>query len=113
MCRDVPLFIHEGLLCLKAGAKGLAQRYLTEAVRLFSQLDENGHEENFITVLLQLGRNYVQQQQLDYGKGCYEWALLLSISAGLSERTYNTVGSDAQELLGEQSFLPLIIIQVS
>ncbi|XP_049424759.1 SH3 domain and tetratricopeptide repeat-containing protein 1 [Epinephelus fuscoguttatus] len=72
-----------GLLCLKAGAKGLAQRHLTEAVQLFSELDEEGHEANFITVLLELGQHYVKQHQLDYGKGCYEWALLLAISANL------------------------------
>ncbi|GLD66657.1 SH3 domain and tetratricopeptide repeat-containing protein 1-like protein, partial [Lates japonicus] len=72
-----------GLLCLKAGAKGLAQRHLTEAVQLFSELDEEGHEANFITVLLKLGQHYVKQQQLYYGKGCYEWALLLGINANL------------------------------
>ncbi|XP_032400309.1 SH3 domain and tetratricopeptide repeat-containing protein 1 [Etheostoma spectabile] len=72
-----------GLLCLKAGAKGLAQRHLTEAVQLFSELDEKGHEANFIQVLLELGQHYVKQQQLDFGKGCYEWALLLAISANL------------------------------
>lgn len=103
MTTDAPLFIHEGLLCVKAGATGLAQRYLTDAVKLFSELDELGHEENFITVLLQLGQNYIQQQQLDTGKGCYEWALLLSISAGLLECTYPR-SWDAQELPREQSF---------
>lgn len=78
------LHSYEGLLCLKAGAKGLAQRHLTEAVQLFSELGEEGHEENFITVLLELGQYYVKQQkQIDYGKGCYEWALLLSINANL------------------------------
>ncbi|KAM7365951.1 hypothetical protein PAMP_015427 [Pampus punctatissimus] len=72
-----------GLLCLKAGAKGLAQRHLKEAAQLFSELDEEGHEENFITVLLELGQHYVKQQQLDYGKICYEWALLQAINANL------------------------------
>ncbi|XP_059211113.1 SH3 domain and tetratricopeptide repeat-containing protein 1 [Centropristis striata] len=72
-----------GLLCLKAGAKGLAQRHLTEAVQLFSELNEEGHEADFITVLLELGQHYVKQQQLDFGKGCYEWALLLAINANL------------------------------
>ncbi|XP_039997285.1 SH3 domain and tetratricopeptide repeat-containing protein 1 isoform X2 [Xiphias gladius] len=72
-----------GLLCLKAGAKGLAQRHLTEAVQLFSELDDEGHEANFITVLLELGQHYLKQQQLYYGKGCYEWALLLAINANL------------------------------
>nr|XP_046236764.1 SH3 domain and tetratricopeptide repeat-containing protein 1 isoform X2 [Scatophagus argus] len=74
---------NQGLLCLKAGANGLAQGHLTEAVQLFSELDEEGHEENFITVLLELGQHYVKQHQLEYGKGCYEWALLLSINANL------------------------------
>ncbi|XP_068444146.1 SH3 domain and tetratricopeptide repeat-containing protein 1 [Clinocottus analis] len=72
-----------GLLCLKCGAKGLAQRHLTEAVQLFSELDEEGHEANFITVLLELGQHYVKQHQLDFGKGCLEWALLLAINANL------------------------------
>lgn len=77
------LYLHEGLLCLKAGAKRLTQRHLTKAVQLFSELDEKGHEVNFITVLLELGQHYVKQQQLDYGKGCCEWALLLAINANL------------------------------
>nr|XP_020450570.1 SH3 domain and tetratricopeptide repeat-containing protein 1 isoform X2 [Monopterus albus] len=72
-----------GLLCLKAGAKGLAQKHLTEAVQLFSELDAKGYEANFITVLLELGQHYLKQQQLYYGKGCYEWALLLAINANL------------------------------
>uniref|UniRef100_A0A3B5BCB0 SH3 domain and tetratricopeptide repeats 1 n=1 Tax=Stegastes partitus TaxID=144197 RepID=A0A3B5BCB0_9TELE len=59
-----------GLLCLKAGAKGLAQRHLTEAVQLFSELNEEGYEANFITVLLELGQHYVKQQQLDFGRDC-------------------------------------------
>nr|XP_019955646.1 PREDICTED: SH3 domain and tetratricopeptide repeat-containing protein 1 [Paralichthys olivaceus] len=72
-----------GLLCLKAGAKRLAQRYLIEAVQLFSGLDTEGHETNFITVLLELGHLYLKQQQIQYGKGCFEWALLLAIQANL------------------------------
>ncbi|XP_034020125.1 SH3 domain and tetratricopeptide repeat-containing protein 1 isoform X2 [Thalassophryne amazonica] len=72
-----------GLLCLKAGAKGLAERCLNEAVHLFSELDDAGHEENFIMVLLELGQHYVKQHQLNFGKACYEWALLLAISADL------------------------------
>ncbi|XP_045921630.1 SH3 domain and tetratricopeptide repeat-containing protein 1 isoform X1 [Micropterus dolomieu] len=74
---------NQGLLCLKAGAAGLAQRHLTEAVQLFSELDKEGHEANFITVLLELGQHYVKQHQLDYGKGCYEWALLEAIKSNL------------------------------
>ncbi|KAM3857627.1 SH3 domain and tetratricopeptide repeat-containing protein 1 [Diretmus argenteus] len=74
-----------GLLCLKAGAKRLAERHLTDAVQLFSELDEEHHEVIFITVLLQLGLHYVKQGQLHYGKGCYEWALLLAIKADHSD----------------------------
>ncbi|XP_029931623.1 SH3 domain and tetratricopeptide repeat-containing protein 1 [Myripristis murdjan] len=74
-----------GLLCLKAGAKTLAERHLTKAVQLFSELDEDSHEVNFITVLLELGQHYVKQGQLDNGKGCYEWALLLAIKAHHSD----------------------------
>ena len=76
-------FILKGLLCMKVAAKEIAQRHLAEAVQLFSELNENGHEENFIRVLLELGQYYIKQQQLDHGKGCYEWALLLSISRNL------------------------------
>ncbi|KAG7218441.1 hypothetical protein INR49_020388 [Caranx melampygus] len=72
-----------GLLCLKAGAKSLAMRHLTEAVQLFSELDGDGHQANFIAVLLQLGRLYIKQQHVHYGKGCYEWALLLAMNANL------------------------------
>lgn len=72
-----------GLLCLKAGATGLANSHLTEAVQIFSELDQGGHEENFITVLLELGKLHVKQGQIHCGKGCYEWALLLAISVHL------------------------------
>ncbi|XP_074555213.1 SH3 domain and tetratricopeptide repeat-containing protein 1 [Halichoeres trimaculatus] len=73
---------NQGVLSLKAGVKSVAQRHLTEAVQLFSELYE-GHEENFISVLLQLGQLCVTQQLVHYGKGCYEWALLLAIKANL------------------------------
>ncbi|TNN32619.1 SH3 domain and tetratricopeptide repeat-containing protein 1 [Liparis tanakae] len=36
-----------------------------------------------MAVLLELGQHYVQQHQLHFGKGCYEWALLLAISSKL------------------------------
>ncbi|XP_061620482.1 SH3 domain and tetratricopeptide repeat-containing protein 1 isoform X2 [Phyllopteryx taeniolatus] len=73
-----------GLMCLKAGAKGLAQKHLMESVQLFSALD-GGHETTFIAVLLELGRHCVKERRMHYGKGCYEWALLLAINANLSE----------------------------
>ncbi|KAM9827337.1 SH3 domain and tetratricopeptide repeat-containing protein 1 [Neosynchiropus ocellatus] len=74
-----------GMLCVRAGAKGLALRNLSESVQLFSELDDADHMENFIFVLLELGKLYVKQQRTDFGKGCYEWALLLAISANRSE----------------------------
>ncbi|XP_061566324.1 SH3 domain and tetratricopeptide repeat-containing protein 1 isoform X2 [Cololabis saira] len=95
-CEDMPNWAvaqaNLGLLCLKAGAKTLAQRYLTEAVQLFSKLGEESHGENFITVLLELGQLYMRQQQLDYGKGCLEWALLLAIRAKLPDRQLGAIG---------------------
>lgn len=86
--QDFPftLCLHsKGLLFVKVGAKSLAQRFLVEAVKLFAQINEGGHEQNFIQVLLELGRHYVKQRQLVYGAGCYQWALLLSIAANLLE----------------------------
>ncbi|XP_077354939.1 SH3 domain and tetratricopeptide repeat-containing protein 1 isoform X2 [Festucalex cinctus] len=73
-----------GLLCLKAGAKVRAGKHLMESVRLFSALD-GGHEATFISVLLELGQHCVEEGRMHYGKGCYEWALLLAINANLSD----------------------------
>uniref|UniRef100_A0A6Q2Y4R0 SH3 domain and tetratricopeptide repeats 1 n=1 Tax=Esox lucius TaxID=8010 RepID=A0A6Q2Y4R0_ESOLU len=73
------------LLCLKAGAKRLGERHLTEAVRLFSELEEEGHEENFITVLLEMGQHCVNQGLLNRGKIYYEWALLMAIKSNHSD----------------------------
>lgn len=87
------LHFHKGLLFLKAGAKGLARRKLTEALQLFSELSEENHEANFITVLLELGQHYVEQRQLEYGKGCYEWALLLAMKAKLADCKHLTATS--------------------
>uniref|UniRef100_A0A4W5N779 SH3 domain and tetratricopeptide repeats 1 n=1 Tax=Hucho hucho TaxID=62062 RepID=A0A4W5N779_9TELE len=70
-----------GLLCLKAGAKGLAERHLTEAVELFSELHGEEHEVNFITVLLELGQHCVNQRLLERGKIYFEWALLIAIKS--------------------------------
>lgn len=74
-----------GLLFVKVGAKAVAQRHLLEAVKLFAELDQGRHEQNFIQVLLELGQHYVEQRQLGYGAGCYQWALLLSMAANLLE----------------------------
>ncbi|MBN3316034.1 S3TC1 protein, partial [Atractosteus spatula] len=65
----------------KLYAKGLAELSLVRAVELFSQLEDVAHEENFITVLLELGQYYVSQTQLEKGMICYEWAFLMAIKA--------------------------------
>ncbi|KAJ8269762.1 hypothetical protein COCON_G00123690 [Conger conger] len=74
-----------GLLCLQAGARGLGESSLVQAVGFFSELTDEGHEGNFIAVLLELGRFYVQQGQPETGKLYYEWALLIAIKSNLSE----------------------------
>ncbi|XP_057711648.1 SH3 domain and tetratricopeptide repeat-containing protein 1 isoform X2 [Corythoichthys intestinalis] len=91
VCReyqDIPnwAIVHAnlGLLCLKAGAKGLAQKHLMESVQLFSARAE-GHETSFIAVLLELGRHCVNERRMHHAKGCYEWALLLAINSNLDE----------------------------
>uniref|UniRef100_A0A8C7F2I5 SH3 domain and tetratricopeptide repeats 1 n=1 Tax=Oncorhynchus kisutch TaxID=8019 RepID=A0A8C7F2I5_ONCKI len=61
--------------------KGLAERHLTEAVELFSELGGEEHEVNFITVLLELGQHCVNQRFLERGKIYFEWALLMAIKS--------------------------------
>ncbi|XP_049608312.1 LOW QUALITY PROTEIN: SH3 domain and tetratricopeptide repeat-containing protein 1 [Syngnathus scovelli] len=86
--KDVPnraiALANLGLLCLKAGAKGVARKHLMESVRLFSSLD-GGHETTFVAVLLRLGQHWVNERRMHFGKGCYEWALLLAIKANLPD----------------------------
>ncbi|KAG7461870.1 hypothetical protein MATL_G00195720 [Megalops atlanticus] len=74
-----------GLLCLQAKARALAETNLVRSVELFSELEDEGHEVNFITVLLKVGQYYVQQGQLEKGKIYYEWALLIAINSNHSE----------------------------
>lgn len=77
-----------GLLCLRAKARGPAEEHLVQAVELFSELEEDeleGHELNFITILLELGQHYISQGSHEKGKIYYEWALLLAIQEGQTE----------------------------
>ncbi|KAI1883490.1 hypothetical protein AGOR_G00231980 [Albula goreensis] len=74
-----------GILCLQAGAKGLAETSLVQSVEFFSELEDEGHEVNFITVLLELGQFYIHEGQLEKGKIYYEWALLIAIKSNHSE----------------------------
>ncbi|KAG9346946.1 hypothetical protein JZ751_005873 [Albula glossodonta] len=74
-----------GILCLQARAKGLAETSLVQSVEFFSELEDEGHEVNFITVLLELGQFYIHEGQLEKGKIYYEWALLIAIKSNHSE----------------------------
>ncbi|XP_062305354.1 SH3 domain and tetratricopeptide repeat-containing protein 1 [Osmerus eperlanus] len=74
-----------GLLCLRAGARGLAERRLEEAVRRFSGLEGEGHEGNFVPVLLELGQIYVEKGLEERGKIYYEWALLVAMKSNHTE----------------------------
>ncbi|XP_035874282.1 SH3 domain and tetratricopeptide repeat-containing protein 1 isoform X1 [Phyllostomus discolor] len=67
-----------GALCLRAGAGGLAQHYLREAVRLFSQLPGRECGRDFTQVLLQLGQLHTRRALTQQGKCYYEWAFLVA-----------------------------------
>lgn len=71
-----------GALCLQAGAGGLAQHYLREAVRLFSGLPGGECGRDFTHVLLQLGRLYTGRGLAQRGKCYYEWAFLVAVETG-------------------------------
>uniref|UniRef100_A0A8C4ZCA8 SH3 domain and tetratricopeptide repeats 1 n=1 Tax=Gadus morhua TaxID=8049 RepID=A0A8C4ZCA8_GADMO len=107
-----------GLLCLKAGAKTLAERHLTRALELFSGLEQEGPGLQLVHVLLELGRHYLEQGRLRYGQGCLEWALLLAIKAGLADSTqqlcrlYGEVRPDqARCIVYNEHQLPLLAAQ--
>ncbi|XP_039525230.1 SH3 domain and tetratricopeptide repeat-containing protein 1 isoform X2 [Pimephales promelas] len=68
-----------GFMCLQIKAKRLAEEYLTQSVELFSELEDEGHELSFISVLLELGRHYISQGKHENGKIYYEWALLTAM----------------------------------
>nr|XP_023665175.1 SH3 domain and tetratricopeptide repeat-containing protein 1 [Paramormyrops kingsleyae] len=75
---------NRGLLYWHVGAETLGEASLLHAVETFSQLKDEGHEEDFFCVLLELGRFYVSRGQLELEKGklYYEWALLTAINSG-------------------------------
>uniref|UniRef100_A0A3B4DTS4 SH3 domain-containing protein n=1 Tax=Pygocentrus nattereri TaxID=42514 RepID=A0A3B4DTS4_PYGNA len=74
-----------GFLCLQVKAKRLAEEHLTQAVELFSEVEDEGHELSFVAVLLELGKLFVSQGFCEKGKICYEWALLIAILCDNSE----------------------------
>ncbi|XP_014644400.1 PREDICTED: SH3 domain and tetratricopeptide repeat-containing protein 1 [Ceratotherium simum simum] len=68
-----------GALCLRAGARGLAQHYLLEAVKLFSQLPCGECGRDFSRVLLRLGHLCTLGALARQGKCYYEWAFLVAM----------------------------------
>ncbi|XP_045633027.1 SH3 domain and tetratricopeptide repeat-containing protein 1 isoform X2 [Ursus americanus] len=68
-----------GALCLQAGAEGLAQHYLLQAVRLFSRLPSRECGQDFTWVLLRLGHLYTRRALARQGKCYYEWAFLVAV----------------------------------
>ncbi|KAI4879385.1 hypothetical protein NFI96_019463 [Prochilodus magdalenae] len=89
-----------GFLCLQVKAKRLAEEHLSQAVELFSELEDEGHELSFVAVLLELGKLYVLQGFCEKGKICYEWALLIAILYDNSESQLQATRSLCQ-LYGE------------
>lgn len=77
-----------GFLSLQVNAKRVAEEQLTEAVELFSELEDEDQELNSVVVLLELGKLYVSQGFSENGKVCYEWALLISILYDNTESKY-------------------------
>ncbi|XP_015417045.1 PREDICTED: SH3 domain and tetratricopeptide repeat-containing protein 1 [Myotis davidii] len=80
-----------GALCLQAGARGLAQHYLLEAVRLFSGLPSGECGRAFTHVLLQLGHLYMCRALAQQGKCYYEWAFLVAAETGNLESQLRAV----------------------
>ncbi|XP_070228869.1 LOW QUALITY PROTEIN: SH3 domain and tetratricopeptide repeat-containing protein 1 [Bos mutus] len=68
-----------GALCLQAGAGGLAQHYLLEAVKLFSRLPSREGSPDFTRVLLRLGDLCTRRALARQAKCYYEWAFLVAV----------------------------------
>ncbi|XP_053778909.1 SH3 domain and tetratricopeptide repeat-containing protein 1 isoform X1 [Desmodus rotundus] len=80
-----------GALCLQAGASGLAQYYLREAVRLFSRLPGRECGRDFTQVLLQLGQLHTRRALAWQGKCYYEWAFLVAVETDHVESQLHAV----------------------
>lgn len=68
-----------GALCLQASAAGLAQHYLLEAIRLFSQLPVGECGQDFTRVLLWMGQLCTHRALAQQGKCYYQWAFLVAV----------------------------------
>ncbi|XP_045429925.1 SH3 domain and tetratricopeptide repeat-containing protein 1 [Pipistrellus kuhlii] len=71
-----------GALCLQAGARGLAQHYLLQAVRLFAGLPSGERGPDLTHVLLQLGQLCTHRALAQQGKCYYQWAFLVAVETG-------------------------------
>ncbi|XP_036136668.1 SH3 domain and tetratricopeptide repeat-containing protein 1 [Molossus molossus] len=80
-----------GALCLWAGASGLAQHYLLEAVKLFARLPSGECGPDFTQVLLQLGHLHTRRALVQQGKCYYEWAFLVAVETDHLESQLHAV----------------------
>ncbi|KAM5271296.1 SH3 domain and tetratricopeptide repeat-containing protein 1 [Ctenodactylus gundi] len=80
-----------GALCLQAGAGRLAQHYLLEAGRLFSQLPSRECGRDFTQVLLWTGHLHIHQALAQQGKCYYQWAFLVAVETGHLESQLQAV----------------------
>nr|XP_020020925.1 SH3 domain and tetratricopeptide repeat-containing protein 1 [Castor canadensis] len=68
-----------GALCLQAGASRLAQHYLQQSIRFFSQLPSGTCGQDFIQVLLWMGHLSTRRALIQQGKCYYEWAFVVAV----------------------------------
>ncbi|XP_057562785.1 SH3 domain and tetratricopeptide repeat-containing protein 1 [Hippopotamus amphibius kiboko] len=80
-----------GALCLQAGAGGLAQHYLLEAVKLFSRLPSGECSPDFTQVLLRLGHLCTRRALARQAKCYYEWAFLVAVETDHLESQLHAV----------------------
>uniref|UniRef100_I3N7H4 SH3 domain and tetratricopeptide repeats 1 n=1 Tax=Ictidomys tridecemlineatus TaxID=43179 RepID=I3N7H4_ICTTR len=80
-----------GALCLQASAVGLAQHYLLEAIRLFSQLPVGECGQDFTQVLLWTGHLCTRRALAQQGKCYYQWAFLVAVETGHLESQLQAV----------------------
>ncbi|VTJ77818.1 Hypothetical predicted protein [Marmota monax] len=80
-----------GALCLQVSAIGLAQHYLLEAIRLFSQLPVGECGQDFTQVLLWTGHLCTRRALAQQGKCYYQWAFLVAVETGHLESQLQAV----------------------
>ncbi|XP_076992419.1 SH3 domain and tetratricopeptide repeat-containing protein 1 [Tamandua tetradactyla] len=80
-----------GVLCLDAGAGGLAEHYLAEAVKVFSQLPSRECGRDLSWVLLCLGQLATRRGHAEQGKCYYEWAFLVAVQTDHFESQLHAV----------------------